>query len=347
MVDVKFKHANGRVQRLRRASPVQTRRGAERYERELRDSLLDGTFGKKVEEVPTVAEFVERFLLYSENNNKPSYHYAKKGLLTNHLLPVFGKRRMDQITFDDIEEYKAKKVKEGYDKKTVNNHLAVLRPLLNEAAVKYREIHVPRFRLYKTEPSPFEFLDFDEAERFMDVIPPQWTTMCLVALRTGLRIGEMLALKRSDLDLGAGRLIVRHTRWNGVEYLPKGGRGREVPLSDDAIDALKAHRHLRGSYVFCHEDGSPLSHSECKDVVPFACSKAGLAKRLTFHGLRHTFASHLAMRGVPLKTIQELLGHATMDMTMRYAHLSPDVKRDAVKLLDAVRPRGHGGATES
>ncbi len=160
-----------------------------------------------------------------------------------------------------------------------------------------------------------------------------------------MRVGELLALKWEDCDLLAGKLIVRRSLWNGIEGSPKGGRAREVPLNGVALSTLKSLRHLRGHYVFCKEDGTCFSHSEVKNVVPRVCHRAGLSKRLTMHGLRHSFASHLVMRGVALKAVQELLGHATIDMTLRYAHLSPDVKREAVGLLETpARQLGVNGA---
>ena len=121
---------------------------------------------------------------------------------------------------------------------------------------------------------------------------------------------------------------------------------------------LDTHRHLRGPYVFCDERGNHLTHSMLKDAVPKACARAKLAKRITTHGLRHTFASHLVMRGASLKAVQELLGHESIEMTLRYSHLTPDVKREAVQLLDRTEklgdiretaepekenPRGHRG----
>ncbi len=142
-----------------------------------------------------------------------------------------------------------------------------------------------------------------------------------------------MALRWQDVDLVAGRLNVRQNVVRGIIGTPKSGKPREVPLSDEALVALKKHRHLRGPLVFCDLDGRLHRTPKVRWELERACKKAGL-HQVGWHVLRHSFASHLAMRGAPLKVIQELLGHATMQMTMRYAHLSPEIARDAVKLLD-------------
>ena len=117
------------------------------------------------------------------------------------------------------------------------------------------------------------------------------------------------------------------------KHTPKSGLSREVPLSDEAISFLKGHRHLRGEYVFSDDKGQLLTRHGCKWPLWAACKRAGL-RLAGWHMLRHSFASHLVMRGAPLKAVQELLGHADITMTMRYAHLSADARRDAVRLLD-------------
>src|SRR6266852_3731638 len=319
-VDIQFRHADGRVERIRKASPVNTRRGAEQYERDVRQALLAGTYGKEVREVPTLGRFAERFLTYSETNNKPSAVFAKRGLLKNHLIPSFGKLRLNEIGPAEVEKYKEHKLRATYSPKSVNNQLTALRKLLN-LAVEYRALqHAPKIKQLKVQEQTFQYLAFEEVDRFLAAAPTDWRPLLIVALNTGLRIGELLALKWEDCDLRAGKLVVRRSLWNGMEGSPKGGRTREIPLNDLALGAL--NRHLRGPYVFCKEDGSRYSHSEVKHIVPRVCARAGLPKRLTMHGLRHSFASHLVMRGATLKAVQELLGHATIDMTLRYAHLS-------------------------
>ena len=164
--------------------------------------------------------------------------------------------------------------------------------------------------------------------------------MVMMALKTGLRLGELLALRWQDVDLVARKLMVRHSVWKGTLTTPKSGRFREIPLSAQLTAVLKSHRHLRGEYVFCNEDGSMLTRDQVKRTLPLACRRAGL-RRVQWHALRHSFASQLAIAGVPMRTIKELMGHATLEMTMRYAHLAPSVLVEAVEKLDSGASRGH------
>jgi site-specific recombinase XerD len=130
--------------------------------------------------------------------------------------------------------------------------------------------------------------------------------------------------------------MVRRAASRGVVGTPKNGRTREVELSDQAVAALREHPR-RGPLVFCDAEAKMLTKGATKWPLWTACRAAGL-RQIGYHVLRHTFASHLVMRGVPIRTVQELLGHSTIEMTMRYSHLSPDARRNAVKVLDVKEP---------
>jgi integrase len=337
-VDFTYKHPDGSKPRVREVSPLQTKRGAEQYQRDLLHAVQMGTYRARKEEppkvVPTVETFSQDFLdTYAVTNNKPSEVDTKRALFRRHLLPTFGKLSLDKITIAEIEKFKAKMIKEEYSPKTVNNCLTALRKMLAVAQEWGLMEHLPKFKWLKTPDAEFDFLTFEEAERLVGGADGQFRPMMLLALRTGLRQGELLALRWDDVDLTAGRLVVRQNAVRGRIGTPKNGRTREIPLSPQAVRALKEHRHLKGELVFSQPDGRLLTKGECKHPLWRACRRAGL-RRVGWHVLRHTFASHLVMTGEPLKAVQELMGHATIEMTMRYSHLSPDVKRDAVLKLD-------------
>ncbi|MCR9161693.1 MAG: tyrosine-type recombinase/integrase [Nannocystaceae bacterium] len=346
MVQIEWRNPDGTRRSIRRKSPIQTKRGAEKYEREVRAALADGSYGKEVKRMPTVAEFAEEFMqTYVKANNKHSTCEDKRSMLRHHLVPFFGRMKLDEIGPREIERYKAAKLR-THSVKTVTNQLSVLRKMLNVAHEWEIIGGVPKFRWMKLPESRFRFLDFDEAERLLDVAkkePDQtWWTMALVALNTGMRQGELLAIEWDDIDLVAARLVVRRSVTRGVLGTPKSGRNRQIDLNSRVVAALRSHRHLRGPLVFCNEDGSMLTKNQCRRPLRKLQRRAGLME-LAWHDLRHTFASHLAMRGVPMKAIQELMGHSTMKMTMRYAHLTPSVRRDAVERLVEPAPQYMSG----
>jgi len=357
MVDVDFVHPDGRNQRIRKVSPVPTKRGAEAYERELRNSLVNGQYGKEEEEkAPRFKEFAQEFLeTYAKVNNKPSEVSGKEMTLRRHLNPHFGKLRLDEIDPLSIERFKAKQIQTGLKAKTVNNHLVVLRTMLNVAKLWGKLKLVPDFKRLKAQQAKMDFLTFEEAERLVAAATeePQWHSVIVLALNTGLRLGELLALRWEDCDFVSNNLTVSQSNWMGHIGSPKSGRGRVIPLNSKARDALMSQRHLKGPLVWCQLDGTTYKKDHFVASMRRIRKRAGL-RHFEWHMLRHSFASHLVMRGVALKAIQELLGHASIEMTMRYAHLSPDVRRSAVDVLvqasgtlTALRPKnGVSGVSE-
>jgi integrase len=333
--DVQVVGKDGRVRRVQRISPIQNRRAAEKLEHELREELLnaheqENAFSK---DVPCFAEFAERFMnTYAATNNKPSEVNAKEIILRVHLVPEFGERRLDQIGPAEIETYKAKKLNAKLARKSINNHLTVLRKIISTAVEWGLLQSVPRIVWLRPAPPEFDFLTFEEADRLMAAATGEWCAMITVAVRTGLPLGELRALRWQDVDLVGGRIVVRRAAWGSIIASPKNGRSREIALSKQAAAALREHPRRR-ELVFSAPDGSLLTRDATKWPLWNACKHAGL-RRIGWHSLRHAFASHLVMRGAPINAVQELLGHSTIEMTMRYAHLSPDARREAVQLLD-------------
>jgi integrase len=294
----------------------------------------------------------EVLVLHAAVENKHSERKSKRSILDCHLLPAFGDLSLDAIGPLQIAAYKAEKLKpadgsKGLTPKTVNNHLTVLRKCLVLAKEWGRLAVVPTVGFLRVKKPEIDFFTFDEAARILaGAESGPWYVMILCGLRAGLRQGELLELRWDDVDLVKGVLRIRRAIYDGVIDVPKGGRTREVPMGDELRAALRdLPSRFAGGLVWPGEGGRNQTKGEAKWPLWRACKRAGL-RRIGWHVLRHTFASHLVMRGVPLKAVQELLGHATIDMTMRYAHLAPDVSREAVKLLDtpAVPVKASGAA---
>ena len=156
-----------------------------------------------------------------------------------------------------------------------------------------------------------------------------------------------MALEWTDVDFARRQLRIQRSEWKGKVTATKGGRPRCVPMTTRLTRALKTHKHLRGPRVLCRENAGSLTQRIVQGLTRRAAGRANLAKK-GVHILRHTFCSHLAMRGAPVRAIQELAGHKNLSTTQRYMHLSPVAIEGAVRLLEEPIPvSGFGDIVET
>ena len=141
------------------------------------------------------------------------------------------------------------------------------------------------------------------------------------------------------------QLCVQRSEWKGHVTVPKGGRLRYVPMTVRLAAALRDHRHLRAARVLCQRDGSPLTQDMRQAITSERAARTARIATSGVHRLRHTFCSHLAMRGAPARAIQELAGHQDLTTTQRYMHLSPAAIEGAIRLLD--QPGAAGEVVET
>jgi integrase len=250
-------------------------------------------------------------------------------------MPTLGGTRLDAITTERVQQLK--RHLDDRSPKTVNNVLTVLNVLLKKA-VEWEVIErMPcTITLLRVSRSATHFYDFDEFERLVAAaraMDARAYLLVLMAGEAGLRLGEMVALEWSDIDFVKRQVCVQRSAWKGHIASPKSGRLRYIPLTGRLALALRDHRHLRGSLVLYQHDGSPLTEGLVQGLVRRAAHKVGLFNNGP-HMLRHTFCSHLAMRGAPARAIQELAGHQNLTTTQRYMHLSPAALDSAIRLLE-------------
>jgi integrase len=271
---------------------------------------------------------------------------VKRGTLEDyesHLLPNFGSMLLDEITPDHIDAFIASKRAEGKAPKSVLNYLGLLNAIFGHSLKRDWCTHNPVAAVDKPRNRrnlEIRYLNHDELERLLDAAPPTplgrlERTLYLAAAMTGLRRGELLALRWQDVDWTAGVLRVRRTYTRGQFGTPKTQRSnRAVPLADRVLRELFAHRDRAAhrddlDLVFAHPlTGRVLDPSRVRLRFQSAAKRAGL-RQVRFHDLRHTFGTRMAAAGAPLRAIQEWLGHTDYRTTSIYADYAPDASGGA------------------
>ena len=249
---------------------------------------------------------------------------TKKGHI-KQLLEVFGTYPLRAFSTRIVEEWQTHRLAINKPS-TANRMLATLKHMFTKA-VEWDMVEegalkrIRKVRMPKENNRRLRYLSKEECQALVNASPTHLKPVVVTAINTGMRKGEILSLEwERNIDLKHGFILLDVT---------KNGERREIPINQVLRETLQGLvRRLDTPYVFVDGDGNRFK--DVKRSFNTALRKAGI-KDFRFHDLRHTFASHLVMAGVDITTIKELLGHKTLAMTLRYAHLAPTHKVKALQ----------------
>ena len=317
--------------RWRREAIGESRKLAETVLGKRRAEVREGKFLdiRKNEKIK-FEDFAKTYIeLHSKVNKRPRVAKRDEQLI-NNLSKHFSGKYLYEITPKQVEEYKKnrKETKKKNGKEiaaaTVNRELACLKSMFNKAIAwdKANDNPVRKVKLFKENNMRIRYLEKEQIRSFLDACAPHLKPIVMVALHTGMRKSEIFGLKWRDIHLEREIIYIPQT---------KSGERQQVPMSDIVKKTLiSVPKHPDSAYIFCNKDGRP--YTNVRKSFDAALKKCDIID-FHFHDLRHTFASQLVMAGVDIKTVQELMRHKSIEMTMRYAHLSPDHKKKAVDIL--------------
>jgi integrase len=330
----------GQKRRVRRALPGATDEATARaIAVSLQGAIHELVTAPPAPERLTFKEFVEReWVPRRKHRFKPATWRGYEQILRVHLVRAFGRLPLVEIRVPVIEDFIANKKAAGRSEATINKQLSVLSTVLCYA-VKWERLAaspmdgVERF-VVRQDPAKRSRWSESELRVLLETtlaVAPRWYPMLVTSLYAGLRLGELAALRKEDVDLERALLTVNRAMSAGIEGTPKSGRPREIPLTSEVVAILRGHLAgvKKGAFVFTSDQGAVLNHNNVKAMWRRVRAAAGL-RALRFHDNRHTFASMLVDADVGAHKLRALMGHSDLRTTQLYVHESMDALREAV-----------------
>jgi integrase len=340
--------ANGR-QVMRRIGPKRSGAAKHGYTRaqaeaELRRLMAEVRVVPAVGERVSVEDVARRYIVHAERRGrKKSTRKNVESEVRVHLAPFFGSRSVDSITPEDVLDLVAMLEDKGLSPKSIQNIIVTLSGLFNFAKAPQRRwtarnpcegLELPAV----PESEEIRFLTLEEVDALVahareGMFQAIDRAMYRTAAMTGLRQGELLALRWRDVDWAAARIRVRQNWVLGEFGTPKSKRStRSVPMADEVggeLERLFQRSRWQGDddLVFAHPaTGEPLYKPGILRRMRKALKAAKLDESHRFHDLRHTFGTRMAAAGVPMRTLQEWMGHRDLATTQRYADYAPSAR---------------------
>jgi len=333
-----------------------------REEAEMVLSKIVGGGKRPVDRKATFKESAEQWLeREAKGRLKRSTYLEYKAALDNHLIPFFGGKRFCKVERQDVIAFIEKKKNEamnkegGLSRSTIKNLIAPLRSMYFDAAEESSSTYNPAVRLGKYLPAPdltkagVKPLNREEIQHLLATIKekvPHWHSMVLCAARTGLRLGELVALRWEQVDFHGRFIVVNHNFSRGEFTTPKSGKSREVDMSRQTTENLKALLTSRkaealkngtgqiSELVFLEPTGERVDWSRFTKRTFYRTLELAQLRRVKFHSLRHSYASMLIEQGEDLNYVKRQLGHHSITITVdTYGHVLKD-DRTAVDGLD-------------
>ena len=280
---------------------------------------------KRISFETAVEEFLEK---YSEPNKKS---YKRDIVSSKPLLKFFKAKMIYDITPNSVDDYRMHRLKtpsragKPITKATINRETAFLKTLLNYAVKRkwLGENPLLGYKLYREEPKKPNAITKEQFDSVYDKAADHLKPILLMALHTGMRRNEVLSLKWKNVHLDERYIHIEKSKSNKI---------RNIGINKVLHKALNSLKYTTPEdNVFTYK-GKPII--DIKRAFNAALRRAGVEK-FVFHDLRHTFATNLVMSGFDLRTVQELLGHQSIMMTMRYSHPTPEHKMKAVESMES------------